>query len=310
MACKKPLEAYQLPNKNEKGKSIITFTYSRGAERINLPCGQCVLCRLERSRQWALRIMHESDLYNFNSFITLTYDEENLPLDGSLRKSHFQKFMKRLRERVSRNPEKYLTDPTKPLRFYMCGEYGDINGRPHYHAIIFNLDFNDKELIHDNGQDNQLFSSDSLSTIWTHGLCSVGNVTFESAAYVARYIMKKVTGDLADDHYSRVDPYTGEYFKILPEYTDMSRRPGIGKDWYDQFKGDLKKDFITHKGVKMKPPKYYDRLYEEEDPEQFLLTKQKRKEAQNKIDPVDNFQRLAAKAFSTQKKLNQKVNKL
>ena len=226
---------------------------------VEVPCGQCIGCRLRHSGEWALRCVHENSLHHASCYITLTYDPRSHPPDGSLVKKHFVDFMKRYRKFVS--PQK--------IRFYMCGEYGDKFGRPHYHAIIFGHDFDDRVLYKiKNGI--RLDTSPTLEKIWGKGFVTVGNVTFDSACYVARYITKKVTGEKAEQHYTRVDPDTGEFFKIQPEYTNMSRMPGIGREWFDQFKSDCyPSDFITHNGTKLPLPRYYDSLYEIENPEEF-----------------------------------------
>lgn len=215
---------------------------------INLPCGQCVGCRLERSRQWAMRIMHESQLHASNCFITLTYSDENIPADGGLRKSDFQKFMKRLRKKVG------------SVRFFYAGEYGESLGRPHYHACIFGYDFPDKVPFSQSGE-HTIYISDELSKLWPYGHVTIGELTFQSAAYVARYCMKKVTGDSADRHYEKICPYTGEIYKIQEEYVTMSLKPAIGRNWYDKYKTDLyPSDYHIVNGVKVRPPRYYDRL--------------------------------------------------
>lgn len=223
---------------------------------IKLPCGRCIGCRLERSKQWAMRCVHEASLYESNCFITLTYAPEHLPKDGSLNKVHFQKFMKRLRKRFGSG-----------VRYFHCGEYGEKLGRPHYHACLFNFDFQDRELwsIRDGVK---LYTSKILSELWGFGFCTIGDVTFESAAYVARYITKKISGDMAKDHYTRVDNSTGECFDLLPEYVTMSRRPGIGRPWLDKFMSDVyPHDRVVLRGVEMKPPKYYDSVFELADPQ-------------------------------------------
>jgi len=251
MPCYSPLHAYKGKSK-DADKISITFRRSdswRG-QQLNLPCGQCVGCRLERSRQWAVRCMHEASLYDSNCFLTLTYDDKNLPSDLSLNKSHFQDFMKRLRKRYGSG-----------IRYYHCGEYGDIYGRPHYHALLFNHDFEDKKFFSErNG--NRVYTSDSLSNLWTAGFSVIGEVTFESAAYVARYVMKKVTGEKADDYYGG----------RLPEYTTMSRGSkklgtgGIGKGWFDKFKSDVYPiDRVIVRGHPSRPPRFYDTLLGRED---------------------------------------------
>lgn len=289
MACYHPLKVWYSKEINPSGKRSIAFDPSKAydpSDPFNIPCGQCVGCRLERSRQWAVRCLHESSLYDDNCFITLTFSPEHLAKRNdpeSLDVEEYQKFMKRLRKRfIPKNPydkgtpeyeehhEKYQ------IRFFHCGEYGEHNNRPHYHAILFNFDFPDKELFSvQNG--HRIYISKSLSELWPYGFSTIGSVTFESAAYVARYIMKKATGDLADLKYSRHDPETGELSYIKPEYTTMSRRPGIGKKWFDQFKSDVyPKDFITVNGKKVRPPKYYDKLYESYDPFDYDNIKEQR----------------------------------
>lgn len=253
MACYKPLTAYRLANGDisfvERGDII---------KSLSLPCGQCVGCRLERSRQWAMRIMHEASNYGLsNSFITLTYNDDNLPSDLSLNHSHFQKFFKRLR--------KFL--PSKTVRYYMCGEYGDEFKRPHYHACIFNHDFPDREVVAKTPSGHYIYRSQSLERLWPFGFSSVGDLTFESAAYVARYVMKKITGDAADTHYQMVDTDTGEIFWRVPEYNRMSLKPGIGADWFDKYRADVyPHDEVIANGVACKPPRYYDKMLKRIDP--------------------------------------------
>ena len=294
MPCFSPLEAYRSLEPNSNGKYPLVFgkeSFDTG-EKVEVPCGRCVGCRLERSRQWAMRCVHEASLYDDNCFITLTYNDANLPEDGSLHKDHFQKFMKRLRKKYA----------PKTIRFYMCGEYGDELGRPHYHALLFNHDFSDKELWSVR-EDVKLYVSEELNKLWPFGYCIIGAVTFESAAYVARYVMKKVTGDMAEDHYSETDPITGEITFKVPEYNCMSRRPGIAFDWYEKYKGDLRKDFVTFNGRKVKPPKYYDGLYEREDAEGFSQLKADRALSAYESKKIDHYDRLDVKGVLTEKRL-------
>jgi hypothetical protein len=263
LPCYRPIDAYRSHIRGKTGKSLITFNRREAIGELKLPCGQCIGCRLERSRQWAMRCVHEASLYENNCFITLTYDAEHLPADGSLNKKHFQDFMKRLRWRFSESP----------IRYYHCGEYGTKFSRPHYHACLFNFDFLDKKYFKEvNGL--KTYISDSLAEIWGRGFCVIGSVTFESAAYVARYIMKKVNGEKAFDHYMRLNEDTGELNAILPEYTTMSRRPGIGSDWLSKYRSDVfPDDMVVVRGRAMKPPKFYDSIYEVEDPEAYARLK-------------------------------------
>ncbi len=206
---------------------------------LELACGQCQGCRLERSRQWAIRCVHEAQMHKQNCFITLTYDPDHVPKDGSLHLEDWQRFAKRLRRKAG------------PFRFFHCGEYGEVNLRPHYHACIFGLDFvADRGLWKDDGR-NPLFRSPLLDSTWGLGFATVGALTFKSAAYVARYIMKKATGPLAVEKYG----------DRRPEYVTMSRRPGIGSKWFEKFRGDVyPSDEVIHEGKRFRPPRFYDGL--------------------------------------------------
>ncbi len=168
---------------------------------------------------------------------------------------------------------------SKRLRYYQAGEYGkptqenDFIARPHYHAIIFGHDFKDKKFFQEK-EGCILYTSDSLDNIWGNGYGSVGEVNFSTAAYVARYIMKKTnaSNESPDSYwqkYHRIDTATGEFTELQPEYATMSRGGtngglgGIGQGWYKKFKGDAyPSDYITINGVQQKPPKYYDRLHD------------------------------------------------
>lgn len=268
MPCYNPLNGYRSQSVNSSGKRSIVFNVSQGFRDlpVTVPCGQCIGCRLERSRQWAIRCVHEASLYPKNCFITLTYAPEHVPKDGSLKKSHFQKFMKRLRKKF----------PENKIRFFHCGEYGEKNDRPHYHACLFNFDFPDRELINTRGA--KLYISKTLQKLWPYGFSTIGDVTFESAAYVARYITKKVTGKRALYHYHLIDSQGEILAERLPEYITMSRRPGIARDWYEKFKDDVfPHDFVVLKEKKLKPPKYYDKLLEQTSPSAAQKIKNLRK---------------------------------
>lgn len=236
---------------------------------LQIPCGGCIGCRLDRSRQWAARLMHEAKYHELKSFLTLTYSDENLPEGGTLVKRDFQLFMKRFRK-----------EHGGKIRYFMCGEYGDGNDRPHYHAIIFGCDFPDRKKHSKGARGDQIYTSATLDRIWGLGHTYIGNVTHESCGYVARYCMKKVTGQMAEEHYSRVNPATGEWYLLLPEYINMSLRPGIGADYYEDFKNDLyPSDYAVVKGKKLPVPKYYDRKLEKEEPqllEQLKATRKRR----------------------------------
>lgn len=283
--CYKPLHAYRsFEQKTSNGKPKIFFSRKDAgfSVPIDLPCGQCIGCRVDRSRMWAVRCIHEASMYENNCFITLTFNEENLNKSGTLLKSDFQKFMKRLRRRF-KGFESVVDEKTGrviyPIRYFHCGEYGENFRRPHHHACLFNFDFPDKELWSEKGG-NRLYTSEILSKLWPYGYSLIGSVTFQSAAYIASYIIKKVTGERAAEHYMYVNDVNGKVEYYEPEYVTMSRRPGIGYNWFKEYFSDLyPKDFITVDGKKFKVPEYYDRLYDCNKPDDMLEVKKKRKKS-------------------------------
>ncbi len=263
MACDYPISGWR----PREGTRIVFDSKQGWSDRpVTIPCGRCTGCRLEHSRQWAVRCVHESQMHQENSFITLTYNDDHLPKGGTLVKSDFQNFMKRLRKH-------YLPKGTKrKIRYYMCGEYGEKTLRPHYHACLFGLDFQDKKLWTTQNE-HRVYTSQELSSLWSQdgeslGFSTIGQVTFQSAAYVARYIMKKITGDLAADHYRGRQP----------EYTTMSRRPGLAKTWIEKYhETDVSHDdHVILNGKTFRPPRYYDNHFEITDPEKWIATKARR----------------------------------
>lgn len=272
MTCYKPLNAIKsLCKRTAAGKTYITFDVADAGhsyEYIELPCGRCIGCRIERSRMWALRCVHEASLHADNSFVTLTFNDKHLVSNPTqtLFKKDFQLFMKRLRKH-------YVP---KQIRYFHCGEYGEKLGRPHHHACLFGIEFADKYLwTIRNGV--KLYRSETLEKLWPFGYCTIGDVTWESAAYVARYVTKKITGDKARAHYCRVDQETGEMSPIVPEYITMSRRPGLAAEWAKNYSSDVyPKDFVTHLGKKFRPPRYYDQIYDKINPDNFIDIKKKR----------------------------------
>lgn len=267
MPCFHPVTAFRSRDLNPTGKRSLVFSADKGliGSELQIPCGGCIGCRIDRSSAWATRLMHEASWHEQRSFLTLTYDDLHLPSDNSLDKTHFQLFMKRFRKRHGGK-----------IRYFMCGEYGDQTQRPHYHAIIFGCDWHDKRKHSKNKQGSQLWVSDTLDQLWSHGHCYIGDVTHESCAYVARYIMKKVTGDLAKTHYERISS-EGEIYNLQPEYIAMSLKPGIGLKHYEKFKSDFyPSDCAVVNGKKVPVPKYYDRQLEKENPDLLATLKESR----------------------------------
>lgn len=280
MSCFHPMLAVST-GLNSNGKRDIKFvagpteweSYPPNA-RLKIPCGRCVGCRLERSRQWANRCMLELQYHESSYFVTLTYDDEHVPVtyysenvDGearsglTLRARDLQLFLKRLRK------EHFY----ERLRFFACGEYGTTTYRPHYHAIIFGLTLDDLRPYKRSPQNYDYFISDSLTECWGLGFVVVGAVTWETCAYTARYIMKKALGQGAEVY---------ERFNIEPEFVRMSRKPGIAYQYYADHPDLYQYEYInlpTDKGqLKFRPPRYYDRLFDVDNPDQMAKIKAKR----------------------------------
>ena len=269
---------------------------------------------MERARQWAVRCWHEASLHEDNIFITLTFDRQHGPESGfrSLNKPDYQKFMKRLRKRFSHltSASCWLDEKTHryklqkkyyspEIRYFHCGEYGEKFGRPHHHACLFNFKFPDQELSRETATGHPVYTSKILSELWPQGIHEIGTVTFQSAAYVARYIIKKV---------GRTDilKHKKHYQGLEPEYVTMSRNPGIASKWFDQFQTDVyPHDYVVmDTGFKALPPKYYDKRYELTDPKNYALLKQKRID-RAKANPNNSPERLAARKEIAKRKRSQ-----
>lgn len=286
MSCHYPLTAWRsrdLDDVNPKtGKTKLVFREDQGwpNTKLELACGRCIGCKLDKARDWAIRCVHEASMHKENCFLTLTYRPENLPLNGSLNKRDIVLFIKRLRRRYENIRFKY----------FQCGEYGDLLGRPHHHVLIFGFNFPDRLPFKKIGG-NQLYLSDELSfgdkPLWPHGFASIGDVTFDSACYVARYALKKITGEKSDDHYKG----------RLPEFVTMSRRPAIGAEWYDLYQSDLYNHdrCVVRDGFIARPPRFYDKIFESQNPALFAaLKKNRRLSAENNPEATD--ERRAVKA--------------
>lgn len=300
MPCFTPLKGFKSASLTKSGKHTLVFDSSRAlanglikGTELTVPCGQCIGCRLERGRQWAMRCMHEAQMHKDNCFITLTYRPADLPKNANLEMRDFQLFLKRLRVHFARqkfDDDSFIISDGNGIRYFGCGEYGDNFDRPHFHSILFNCDFSDKKYFKKLPSGCSIYTSDLLDKLWGKGYCSIGTVTFASAAYVARYVLKKRNGKDSDDHYAIITK-EGKRFVRSKESSVMSRRPGIAKYYYDRFKSEIYfSDSIVMEGREMLPPRFYDILLERENPELMFYIKHKRKISANlrKEDNTDD----------------------
>lgn len=296
MACYRPRDAYY-GTRSESGRRSIVFDRKLAVGRhsaIKLPCGRCIGCRVDKRRAIAVRATHEASLYQDNCFLTLTYDDEHLPHGCTLVKHHLQDFIKRLRERI---------EPRR-IRHFSAGEYGENLARPHYHSLVFNWDFPDKILLRENAQ-GSLYTSELLSDLWPHGFHSIGAVTAQSASYVASYVMKKRFSDPDGVHYLTIDERTGELFEVEPEFQLASngggkcykgKNGGLGAGWLERYSDEVWRDDAVMLGDReIKPPPYYDRVLEREDPKTYELTKERRRTLAVEQAANSTYERLAVR---------------
>lgn len=290
MGCDFPLKAFRsAKHRGPSGKPLLTFKPQEAmnsSSPIEVPCNNCTGCKLEYARQWSIRIMHEKRFHQESCFITLTYDDQHVPQSYSLDKRELQLFFKKLRKFLS----------PKKIRFFACGEYGDLNGRPHYHAIVFNHDWSDKKFVERSDSGEEIYTSEALRRLWRNGIVSTQDVTHKSAAYVARYCTKKIkTGDaFGAERYYRISPIDGAFHSVQPEFATRSNRPGLGAAYVERFKSDFyPSGFIVVDGVRQAPPKFYvSKLSEKE--QQRLKRQARRLSLKNK--PHTTTERRLARA--------------
>ena len=293
--CLKPLDGWQHP---DGGKPLFQkpekhFSYNK----IKVPCNYCSDCLKNRKTEWSLRMIHEASLWEQNHFITFTYETENLPDHHHLQYKDFKAFMKRLRFHLSKQNIK--------IRFIVSGEYGEQKGRPHFHAIIYNLPIHDLELV-SNKNNNKLYESEFIQSLWQHGTIKIGEVNSLTCGYVAKYMTKK---DLST--WNGVDLETGE---IIAEYDDKgeitrikpmhrrSNRPGIGHDWAKKwYKDFIPSGFITYEGKKFPVPNYYLDVALREHPELETIIEQM------KIDRMLALETDQFKANNTPERLETRI---
>lgn len=259
MRCYRPIPAVRRAD----GSISLSIHDRRGdVASLELPCGRCVGCRLSRAQAWAVRCRHEAALYDHNCFITLTYDDDNVPAHGSLRYADVQRFLKRLRKRFQ--GESVAPNGRRPIRYFFTGEYGSTTLRPHYHALIFNYSFRADAEPWGRGT----YRSPTLEKLWPLGSCLIGPLTPESAAYTTRYCLKKVYARENPDAYDAgVDPATGEVFSRVPEFVSASLKPGLGSWFFDKYRGDMYPlDACIYDGRPVPVPMFYRRKLKEVDP--------------------------------------------
>lgn len=231
MPCFHPLPAWYGHTRGASGKRPVVFNFALALKDrpTSVPCGRCAGCIAERARQWAVRCSHEALLHALNCFLTLTYDEAELAPNGSLVPAHMTLFLKRLRKHLG----------AKQIRYFQCGEYGETTYRPHHHVLLFGHSFDDARRLH---LGSELLTSPTLERLWGHGLCSIGEVNFATASYVARYALKK-------NHHP---PGT------VQPYATMSRRPGLGSSFVVGRADQLaRQDFVISEGHKVGLPRFY-----------------------------------------------------
>jgi hypothetical protein len=319
MPCTEPLSCW-VHGTTENGKDKYVFRNpGTGAEEQKVPCGKCLSCLIDKSKEWATRGFHESQCHLENCFITLTYNDQHLPEHSTLVKEHLTRFIKRLRERI------------KPIqiKFLAAGEYGSAENthRPHYHLCIFGFAPMDKKYLFTNKHGDPVFTSDFIEQCWKDkddtepkGYITVSELNYRTVAYVARYTVKKIVprGKRKQEKFwidtetgeTNYDPEAYRYNLLMqnkiPEYITMSN--GIGKEWHKRHITDTHKDYITVNYMKAKIPRYYDKLMEEKDPERLEAIKEKRIAVAKELERSDQENKQAATIKENQiKRLNRSL---
>lgn len=278
MSCDYPRTVYRAEG------GILFEKPSGGSDgKFAIPCRQCTGCRMEHKRMWSIRMMHEAQMHEQSQFVTLTYNDESIPINGDLCEYDMQTFWKRLRDKHEAK-----------IRYVYSAEYGGEYSRPHYHAIIFGLDVPDLEKQGQNKRGESLYKSTWLDEIWGNGYTTTGTVTQQSCAYVAGYMLKDSLGNYhkTEKHVDqetgkvsrRLIPYisintkTGECQERARPFARFSTKPGIGATWYEKYKGDVfpHDHLVIQDGKKSSVPDYYFRKLEKENPELHAALKSKR----------------------------------
>lgn len=315
MPCYHPyirIENRTKPYKTQKG----TIAYKTTIERANditsrieelrhhgnykyqvIPCGNCIGCRLEYSREWANRGYLEAKCYKNNYFVTITYNEENIKTNeeiidrdgitytndgewkGTLVPKDLTDFIKRLRRIMERE-----YNQKSGIRYMACGEYGEQNERPHYHIIFFNLNLPTDSFYNPKIINEEIYYQNKIiEKAWKKGISNISEASWNNIAYTARYITKKLKGKGAEEYYATKGQEK--------EFLRVSRMPGIGKPYYDKYKKEIyQNDEIIIKNkegvISCKPPHYFDDLYEKEQPERMKKIKRKREKEQRNREKI------------------------
>lgn len=301
---------------------------------LELPCGRCQACRTRRVRDTAVRSHHEyltthkpssvdGSSIPVGCMITLTYRPEDLPPNASLNKRHWTLFRKRLRERFG------------PFRFLHCGEYGDAKQRPHYHALLFGLDFkHDRQVLY-RKENRIVWVSDSLTETWGHGFTSIAPLNFATASYTAGYVFKKLSKDnwardepgrwvwrpTEENEQPKLPPLESPFtpnrpvrvphdakgrFEFVPdrvqEYVTMSNRPGLGRKYFEKHWRDIyPRDLVFVGKKKFRPPRRYDQWLKDEEPRMWERVMELREEYTARKGPTTDRELQALKVITLQK---------
>lgn len=271
MPCTAPSVGYR-PVAGAESKRLVFNARDGYADLpVRIPCNKCNGCICDKARDWAVRCVHEAAMHPCNTFATFTYAE--MPPRASLSLRTFQLFMKKLRFTYG------------PVRFLASGEYGGRFGRPHYHALLFGLDFPDKAPSARSAGGHLLYRSPELEKLWGLGRVDLGPVNLQTAGYVARYSTEKIEAANTPGYYSRTDPETGEAWEVAREFVTMSRRPGLGFSWFQQFGGELfPGDFAIVDGQKYPVPDYYLNLLPEADQDRIRSRRHQRGAARGRAE--------------------------
>lgn len=304
MPCYYPKQGWRARVVNPSGARSIVFDITKGFSDLPVvvPCGKCSGCLQEYGRAWAVRCMHEASMWAENCFVTLTVDPEHDGQQlggteyrevrvGELDKLAFPLFMKRLRR----------WEDGKRIRYFSCGEYGSVSRRPHFHALLFGHDFADKTQWAVRSS-LAVWRSRSLESLWPYGNSEIGTATFESASYVARYVLKKMQADYKRK-LEEVDMESGEVIERQREYVAMSRRPGVGMGWLYKYIDEVyPSDRVVVRGKLASPPRAYDKYAQEVKPLEFLEVQDKREAARKEED--ETWERLRAREAVSLAQLN------